>query len=129
MDGVPYMTQPPVQPGEGFDYRFTLPNTGTFFFHPHCNTVEQVGRGLAGVLIVYGDAPVPYAADVLCLLKDWRIEEPTGAFLYFQTEAVAAKSGPFGSLRTPGFGSAPTVPVPASRDFRARLVHLQFPRV
>src|SRR3546814_18801146 len=78
MDGVPYMTQPPVQPGEGFDYRFTLPNTGTFFFHPHGNTVEQVGRGLAGGLIVEGEAPVPYEADVLYLLKDWRNDETNG---------------------------------------------------
>src|SRR5262249_37216338 len=52
MDGVPYVTQMPVQPGESFSYRFAPPDPGTFFFHPHCNTAEQLGRGLAGVLIV-----------------------------------------------------------------------------
>lgn len=129
MDGVPYMTQPPVQPGESFDYRFTLPDTGTFFFHPHCNTVEQVGRGLAGVLIVDGDAPTPYAADLLCLLRDWRIDEVTGGFLDFQTDAGAAKTGTFGTLRTTGFGAAPTVRVPAGRDIRVRILNLDVTRI
>ena len=37
-DGVPYLTQPPVEPGSSFRYVFTPPDTGTFFFHTHCNT-------------------------------------------------------------------------------------------
>lgn len=129
MDGVPYMTQPPVQPGERFDYRFALPDTGTFFFHPHCNTVEQVGRGLAGVLIVDGDAPEPYAADLLCLLKDWRIDEATGEFLDFITDAGAAKAGTFGTVRTTGFAPAAAVTVPAGRDVRVRILNLDVTRV
>ena len=54
-DGVPYLTQPPIRPGERFAYDFVPPDTGTFFFHTHCNTAEQLGRGLAGILIVEGD--------------------------------------------------------------------------
>src|SRR3546814_4282780 len=52
MDGVPYITQPPVEPGEAFTYTFAPPDPGTFFFHPHCDTLEALSRGLAGVLIV-----------------------------------------------------------------------------
>ncbi|MBN8998124.1 MAG: multicopper oxidase domain-containing protein, partial [Rhizobiales bacterium] len=37
-DGVPYLVQPPVEPGESYDYSFVPPDTGTFFFHTHCNT-------------------------------------------------------------------------------------------
>lgn len=129
MDGVPYMTQPPVLPGEAFDYRFTLPDTGTFFFHPHCNTVEQVGRGLAGVLVVDGDAPQPYAADLLCLLKDWRLDQATGRFLDFQTDAGAAKAGTFGTLRSTNFADAPTVRVPAGHDVRVRILNLDVTRI
>ena len=44
MDGVPWLTRP-VYPGERFTYEFTPPDAGTFFFHPHCNTVVQLGRG------------------------------------------------------------------------------------
>ena len=35
MDGVPEVTQPPIQPGETFVYEFTPKDTGTFWFHPH----------------------------------------------------------------------------------------------
>ncbi|EDP66944.1 putative oxidoreductase protein [alpha proteobacterium BAL199] len=129
MDGVPYITQKPLEPGETFDYRFALPDTGTFFFHPHCNTVEQLGRGLAGVLIVDGDAPTPYAADVLCLLKDWRIDETTGEFLDFLTDAGAAKAGTFGTVRSTDFRPAPTVRVPAGQDIRVRVLNLDVTRV
>jgi FtsP/CotA-like multicopper oxidase with cupredoxin domain len=64
-DGVPYLTQQPVLPGERFSYSFVPPDTGSFFFHPHCNTAEQLGRGLAGLLIVRGDETQPYDADIL----------------------------------------------------------------
>ncbi|MEQ8395734.1 multicopper oxidase family protein [Thalassobaculum sp.] len=129
MDGVPYMTQQPVEPGEAFDYRFALPDTGTFFFHPHCNTVEQLGRGLAGVLIVEGDTPKRYAADVLCLLKDWRIDETTGEFLDFLTDSGAAKAGTFGTVRSTDFRPTPTVGIPAGRDVRVRVLNLDVTRV
>jgi len=33
MDGVPGLTQPAVHPGESFDYRFTPPDAGTFWYH------------------------------------------------------------------------------------------------
>ena len=35
MDGVPGVTQPPVEPGESFTYEFVLKDAGTFWFHPH----------------------------------------------------------------------------------------------
>src|SRR5262249_2534764 len=44
MDGVPYLTQPPVEPGKSFRYVFTPPDAGTFFFHPHCDSAAQLGR-------------------------------------------------------------------------------------
>lgn len=52
MDGVPGVTQPPVQPGESFTYQFTPKDAGTFWFHPHVKAAEQIERGLHGVLIV-----------------------------------------------------------------------------
>ena len=52
MDGVPGLTQPPIKPGESFAYEFTPPDAGTFWYHPHANSLEQLGRGLAGALIV-----------------------------------------------------------------------------
>src|SRR5262249_9464918 len=41
-----------VQPGEQFEYRFTLPDAGTFWYHSHANETVQVERGLYAALIV-----------------------------------------------------------------------------
>ena len=39
MDGVPFLAQPYVYTGDNFDYAFTPPDAGTFWYHPHCNTL------------------------------------------------------------------------------------------
>lgn len=74
MDGVPHLTQVPVAPGERFHYRFALPDAGTFWYHPHLGTPEQVERGLAGALIVEDDAPPAVDADWVWLIDDWRLD-------------------------------------------------------
>jgi hypothetical protein len=57
MDGVPHLTQPPVEPGGSFLYEFVPKDAGTFWFHPHVRSSEQVERGLYGVLIVEDELP------------------------------------------------------------------------
>ena len=53
MDGVPYVTQPPVMPGESFDYEFEVTDPpGMYVYHSHFNSAEQVGSGLYGAFIV-----------------------------------------------------------------------------
>jgi FtsP/CotA-like multicopper oxidase with cupredoxin domain len=53
MDGVPYVTQPPVMPGESFDYEFEVTDPpGMYVYHSHFNSAEQVGSGLYGAIIV-----------------------------------------------------------------------------
>ena len=51
-DGVPFITQPPVKPGESFTYEFTVPNAGSHMYHSHHNAAVQVGNGLLGAFIV-----------------------------------------------------------------------------
>ena len=47
MDGVANLTQPPVEPGETFIYKFPVNDAGTFWYHAHNkNSWEQVARGL-----------------------------------------------------------------------------------
>ena len=55
MDGVPGLTQAPIKPGQKFTYEFTPPDAGTFWYHPHANSLQQLGRGMAGALIVERD--------------------------------------------------------------------------
>ena len=52
MDGVAGLTQPAVAPGDAFLYDFALPDAGTYWYHPHNRTYEQMARGLYGALIV-----------------------------------------------------------------------------
>ena len=52
MDGVPVLSQPLVEPGESFVYRFPVKDAGTFWYHAHNKAWEQVTRGLYGPLIV-----------------------------------------------------------------------------
>jgi FtsP/CotA-like multicopper oxidase with cupredoxin domain len=51
MDGTEAV-QPPVGPGETFEYRFVVPDAGTYWYHSHTNETEQLERGLYGALIV-----------------------------------------------------------------------------
>lgn len=128
MDGVPYVTQMPVQPGESFDYRFVPPDPGTFFFHPHCNTAEQLGRGLAGILVVEDPEDPAFDDEIVLVLKDWRIGD-NGALLPFLTLDGASHAGTFGTLRTANGQNNPRIVVPANADIRLRLVNADSSRV
>lgn len=51
-DGVPFVTQPVILPGESQTYEFTLKNSGTHMYHSHHNALDQVLRGLLGSFII-----------------------------------------------------------------------------
>jgi manganese oxidase len=51
-DGVPFITQPPIKPGQTYTYEFTVPNAGSHMYHSHHNAAKQVGMGLLGAFIV-----------------------------------------------------------------------------
>jgi FtsP/CotA-like multicopper oxidase with cupredoxin domain len=52
VDGVPFITQPVIKPGEMFTYEFRTRNAGSHMYHSHHNAAEQVTRGLLGAFIV-----------------------------------------------------------------------------
>ena len=131
MDGVPYLTQPPVLPGQRFAYSFPLLDTGTYFLHPHCNETGQSGRGLAAVLVVTGDEPpgTEPDADLVVAVKDWRLA-PDGSFLPFETREGAGRAGTFGTIRGVNGTAGPLVAtVPAGGDVRLRLLNLDGTRI
>ena len=51
-DGVPFITQPPIRPGQTFTYEFTAPNPGSHMYHSHYNAAKQVGMGMLGAFII-----------------------------------------------------------------------------
>lgn len=59
-DGVPFITQPPIKPGQTYTYEFTVPNAGSHMYHSHHNSTKQVGLGLLGALIVEPKVKGPY---------------------------------------------------------------------
>jgi FtsP/CotA-like multicopper oxidase with cupredoxin domain len=59
-DGVAGVTQDAVRPGEAFTYRFVADRAGTYWYHAHQLSHEQVRRGLLGALVVEpADHPAP----------------------------------------------------------------------
>ncbi len=127
-DGVPYLTQPPTAVGASHTYDFEPPDTGSFFFHTHCNTAEQLGRGLAGLLIVEGDETEPYDGEVVLAMRDWRIGED-GGFLPFLTDRGASGAGSFGTVRSVNGAPFAAATVPALADVRLRLYNIDASRV
>ncbi|MGK9340241.1 multicopper oxidase family protein [Sinorhizobium meliloti] len=73
MDGVPHLTQKPIGAGERFVYEFDAIDAGTYWYHPHQRSFEQVGRGLYGPLIIEEPEPLRVDRDVTWMLGDWRL--------------------------------------------------------
>ncbi len=108
---------------------FVPPDTGTFFFHTHCNTAEHIGRGLVGVLIVEGDESEPYDADEVVLVRDWRIDLAAGVFLPFTTNRGAGRAGTYGPVRTANGAVNPELVLPASAKWLSPTIGAEMVRL
>ena len=75
MDGVPELTQPVVEAGEEFTYQFPVKDAGTFWYHAHNMTWDQVARGLYGPLIVLEEDEQLDASNLVLMIDDWRLTE------------------------------------------------------
>jgi FtsP/CotA-like multicopper oxidase with cupredoxin domain len=73
MDGTE-MVQNPVQPGGTFEYRFVLPDAGTFWYHPHTHETEQLEKGLYGALIVRGPDEPRLDRERVLVLDDLKLD-------------------------------------------------------
>ena len=66
-DGVAGVTQDAVEEGEDFTYRFVADQVGTYWYHSHQVSHEQVKLGLLGPLVVNPVKPVPQDVDEVVL--------------------------------------------------------------
>ena len=74
-DGVPYLTTPPIRPGETFTYEFALKQSGTYWYHSHTGLQEQ--RGVYGsIQINPKERTMEYEKDLVLVLSDWMDENP-----------------------------------------------------
>ncbi len=128
MDGVPHITQKPVQPGETFTYEFTPKDAGTFWFHPHVRASEQVERGLYGVLVVEDPTPPPYSRELVWVVDDWLLKD--GAiYPEFNTRHDLAMDGRWGNAITINGRTDTVVKVQPGERLRIRMLNSSNGRV
>jgi CopA family copper-resistance protein len=80
MDGVPGISFAGIAPGETFEYRFKLQQSGTYWYHSHSGFQEITG--MYGALIVEPreDETIRADRDYVVQLSDWTDEEPMRVF-------------------------------------------------
>lgn len=74
MDGSP-MVQMPIEPGTTFTYDFVVPDAGTFWYHPHVRSNEQVERGLYGSIVVRGQNEPRTTSEHVVVLDDMLLDD------------------------------------------------------
>src|SRR5215472_6829887 len=129
MDGVPGLTQPPIRPGESFTYEFTPPDAGTFWYHPHADTLQQLGRGLAGPLIVEESEPVPVDRDLLWFIQDWRLDDQGRITPGFGNRMEAGMSGRIGDTVSINGRVPDRLSVKSGERVRLRIVNAALARI
>jgi CopA family copper-resistance protein len=83
MDGVPGLSFDGIAPGETFVYRFTVGQSGTYWYHGHSGFQEQTGV-YGPIVIEPRDAP-PRLREHVIMLSDWTDEAPERVFAKLKT--------------------------------------------
>ncbi|PGH10994.1 hypothetical protein AJ79_05145 [Helicocarpus griseus UAMH5409] len=84
-DGVPDVTQRPIQPGQTFIYRWTAVEYGSYWYHGHAH--GQISDGLFGAIVIRPaeDRPAPFEkiSDSIQGLKKIKqaVSKPTPVFV------------------------------------------------
>lgn len=128
MDGVPDLTQPIVEAGDEFLYDFVVPDAGTYWYHSHNRSWEQVARGLYGALIVEEDKPPQVDHDIVVIIDDWRLNadgSQAGNFENMHDQAHDGRLGNFAKAIFQGVNS----PLRRGQRIRLRLINTATDRV
>src|SRR5579863_8143110 len=72
-DGVPWISQKPIPPGEKYTYEFTVHQEGTFFYHAHSAMQEMQGQ--IGLFIAHPEEPYKPRVDhdYAIVLQEWAV--------------------------------------------------------
>jgi suppressor of ftsI len=97
-DGVPFVTQDPVAPGESFVYAVRLPDAGIYWYHPHHREDVMQDLGLYGNLrVVEPGERAPVHREEVVILDDLLIGED-GLVPWGREAATHALMGRFGNV-------------------------------
>ncbi|KAK3586173.1 hypothetical protein CHS0354_013123 [Potamilus streckersoni] len=123
MDGVVNLTQKPIVPNSSFVYKYTPPDAGTFWYHPHNNSLGQIGRGLFGVLIV--KEPVPYDADedAIVMLNDWNLKGNGQIDTNFESMMTMSHAGRIGNTTAVNSANSPVLTFAPGSRVRLRFIN------
>jgi FtsP/CotA-like multicopper oxidase with cupredoxin domain len=72
MDGTGEV-QHPILPGESFEYRFTVPDAGTFWYHSHQNETVQMEKGMYGGIVIEDNTDPVVDNERVLLLDDMKL--------------------------------------------------------
>lgn len=123
MDGVPFLSQPPIKPGETFVYSFIPPDAGTFWYHPHVNSVKQLGMGLVGLIIVDESSPVAFSQERSLILKHWHLGSK-GEWKSRMIPRYSARMGTPGEWGTVNGEHNPLYELSAGKSTRIRIANV-----
>ena len=123
MDGVPGLTQQAVAPGESFLYDIAPPDAGTFWYHAHERSFEQVARGLYGALVVEEAEPPEVDSDEVLMLDDWRLTAGAAIDARFGAMHDRSHAGRIGNWITVNGRGEWRRPVRAGERLRLRLAN------
>lgn len=128
MDGVPYLTQIPLGQGDSYRYAFTPEDAGTYWYHPHCMTMDQMARGLTGILIVEEEEDPGFDADLAVNLRDFRLGDDA-QFIELYTAKGAARAGTLGTVMTANWQTELSIDQPSGSLVRLRLAATDTTRI
>ncbi|MBO9412864.1 MULTISPECIES: multicopper oxidase family protein [unclassified Ruegeria] len=130
MDGVPGLTQDVIEPGSTFDYDFAVPDAGTYWYHSHNRTIEQVARGLYGPLIIEESDKPDVDRELTLMLDDWRLDAETAQITNdFDNGHDLSHAGRLGNIVTVNGQFDPSYKVRASERLRLRLINASNARI
>lgn len=130
MDGVSGLTQDAVMTGRTFDYDFVAPDAGTYWFHSHTQSVEQVARGLYGALIVDEPEAPDVDQDVTLVLDDWLLDTTSAQIdPDFASPHDRSHAGRRGNLATTNGTYGFSASVKTNERLRLRLINAANARI
>ena len=129
MDGVPHLTQEAVPPGGRFFYDFQAPDAGTFWYHSHERSFEQVARGLHGVLVVDEPDPPQVDRDEVLVLDDWRLTAEAAIADDFGAMMDLSHAGRIGNWVTVNGAAEARLHIRRHERRRLRLVNVATARI
>ena len=97
-DGVPYVTQSPIKPGERRLYDFPLVQAGTYWMHSHFGLQEQ--SMMTAPLIIREPPAAPEMREVVVMLNDFTTRDPSAILADLRRGSMAGMKMAGGGMKT-----------------------------